>query len=260
MPTKSSKSKAQLQALRKGLARINRAGLANVKSPNSAGRTKANLALVKKFKNVAAGNSDTVKLSAKMAAIYSKAKTPGVTIISAPKGSKGKPVAIVSKKTGYTKTQISKGEPLFEGMIARIKPLKNGEIETIVLPISSSSIPQFIEALRTHPQWNDLKMKGDRFTLRFNVEGTIFGLNDPRQFGTMEQLATFLQGYQSAVAAANSNRKSQREYLEILEVVRIKKDKHDQRLPEQIERAEMQKKLRRYKRLRKQNRHRGNMH
>lgn len=251
MPTKSRKSKGDLQAFRKSLSRLKRAGLSNVKSPEKATRTKANVALLRKFGAVATGNSSTVKLSPKMAALYREAKTPGITIVQPVKGSKQKPTAIVSNRVGYTKTQISKGEPLFEGMIARIKPLKNGEIETIVLPISTSSIPRFIEALRTHPQWNNLKMNADRFTLRFNVEGTVYGLNDPRQFGTMDQLATFLQGYQSAVTASNSSRRSQGQYLEMLEVVRIKKNRQDLRTTDQKEAGKLRKKLGRYIRLKK---------
>lgn len=252
MPTKSRKSGPSLQELRAGISKLNRAGLSNIKNPKSATRTKSNLTLFKKYRTVATGQSDTVKLSPKMAARYKAAKVPGITIIPAPPGSKKRPTAIVSKRTHYTRTQISKGEPIFEGMVARVRPLKGGEIETIALPISTNSIPKFIAELENHPDWNNLKMKGDRFTLRFNVEGNFYGLNDPRQFGTMQQLATFLRAYNSARSAAESSAKSQRDYLEMLEVVRIKKDHADLRNQEQKDRDQLKKKVRRYARLRKQ--------
>lgn len=252
MPTKSRKSGPGLQELRRGLSKIKRAGLADIKSPAKATRTKANISLFNKFKALATGNADSVKITPKMAARYTDARVPGITIIPAPRGSKKQATAIVSKRTNYTKAQVSKGQPIFEGMVARIRPLKNGEIETIALPVSHSSIPRFIEALKNHPEWNNLKMKGnERFTIRFNVEGKEYGLNEPRQYGTMAQLAEHLLHYTSAITASHSSAKSQREYLSMLEVVRIKKDQHDLRNSDQKGQDELKRKARRYAKMRK---------
>lgn len=240
--TKSSKSKLSRQQLKAAITRLKRAGLSDIVtgSPTKRERDLARL--------IIRDESKAVKLTAAMAKRYEETTGHGIQIIRSGK----KNIAIVSNRIGYTKTQISKGEPIFEGMVARVRPLKNGEIETIVLPINSTSIPKFIEQLKDHPSWNGLKTKSERFTLRFNVEGNFYGLNDPQQFGTMQQLATFLQGYKSAFAASQSSRKSQKDYLEMLEIVRIKKNGADLRNAEQIERFNMKKKLAAYKRKRKQ--------
>lgn len=246
MPTKSSKSKAKTQEFRSALARIKRAGLANIKNPKTAKATKANKAIVQKFGKVASGKSLAVSISAARAKQYRDAKHSEVQIV---KLAGGKFKAIVSKQTGYSKAQISKGEPIFEGMVARVRPMKNGEIEKILLPIRRTSIPNFIEQLRTNPEWDKLKMSKDRFTLRFNFYDEEKGLNNPAQFGTMEQLATFLQGYKSSVRASKSTRHSQREYLEHLEILRIKRNEHDLRDADQIRAAKDRERLKRRARV-----------
>ena len=240
---KPTKSKFTKQELKAATARIKRSGLGEILT-NSPSQRERNLA-----KQIALGNSDSVVISKAMAKRYKETSGHGIEIIERP----GKnPIAIGAKRLGYTKTRISKGEPIFEGMYARVRPLKGGEIETIVLPINSTSIPEFIEALKDNPEWNGLKTQNDRFTVRFHVDGATYGLNDPQQFGTMSQLAQFMQHYKSAHKAEGQSKRNQRKYLEMLEIVRVRKDRHDLRNEEQLERVAMKKKLAAYKRKRKQ--------
>lgn len=209
MPKRRSKVlRGSLQATRRDLAILKKKGLFTG-NPKKAPRSKKNLSLIKQYKKVLSGKADVWSIKPEMARRYKRAHLKGIKVASGDK-------VIVDKKLGYSRTRIIKGDPVFENMIAHVKPLENGEIETVVLPERFTNVIKMVEGLKTNPEWNGLKKSKENFTFRINGAPALQG----QGFRTLSALADYLSHYKQV---ADKNYRGAHQLYDLFEIVRVKR-------------------------------------
>ncbi len=203
---RSRAKKPSLQATRTGLAVLKKKGIFTG-NPKKAGRSKANLALVRKYKPVIAGKATVFKLPEKMAKRYRKARIRGLKVTDDNR-------IIIDKKLGYDRAEIIKGDPVFKDMVAHVRPLENGEIQTVILPEKFRDIINLLKGVKESPDWNGLKKSKENFTFRVD------GAPAHQSFRTLSAMADYLSHYRTV---EKGNARSRRAFTEIFEIVRVKR-------------------------------------
>lgn len=211
---KSRRSSAPKQDLIKGLRRINSqlplVGLSG--DPRKWSKAKQ-LRIYNKYKDVATGKAQAIKLSKTMAAQYEAAGLKSVKVIT-------NRYAVVPMAPGFTRLEIEQGNPLLQGMIKQVRALASGEVEIVILPYRLDKISDFIKQCHAHPQWNKLKKDAEKFRFGFG-DGSIDGTNwNGNRWGRLEDIADYLQGYEQIKNGPSS--KVDRSLMSALQIVRVR--------------------------------------
>lgn len=253
MPSKSkaTKSSRQTQALIKGLRRVKQqlpiAGLSG--DPRKWTKAKQQR-IYNKYKPLATGQAQAVKLSRKMAARYEDADLKAVKISAGG-------YAIVPKEAGYSRIEVEKGNPILKGMIKHVRALKSGEIEHIILPYQLNRITDFMAECRAHPEWNKLKKDVEKFRFGFG-DGSIEGTNwNGNRYGRLVDIADYLEGYEQVKRSLkNPSGSENNAMMSALIIVRVRgRTEIDERVEEQKEQRRERIKERqkaKYRRMRKE--------
>lgn len=181
MTRRSSKSTPKIKHYRSLYAKAKRAGLvkgdkdARSFVPSKYMKTKLN-----KISEYLTPEYTTVKPSKTAYKLYRAA--PNQTTPFAAFG------RVVVRNDPKTKAEIRKG------FIARIRRLKNGTAERIILPITPQDLRDFAELVKKHPEWDDiLKVTTDDPDTSENFAFMFFGNPSLGRYGSMEALADALE-------------------------------------------------------------------
>jgi len=187
---------AHLKAFRSQVAALKRKGIVGKNiDARSANPTKALKATIRTFSDVIDRTARVFKIGGKKAKQYA---AMGYRV------KRGR-VALPKADGGYVPTRGRDA-----GLIKETRQVGEGpKVTKTVLPVTASSLDEFLETLQSKPPLKD----GESYGIRF------FGWNLGRSFSDIEDLIEFLERYESVEKAKSAS--DQTEVIQNIEIVKI---------------------------------------